>query len=213
MGWLSQLEISPTVREHGEELHRRRVLAGSLLPLETSVAEVAVLDAYGQFVSIDHLVAKKNALQLIPEDTAGQRLRIVVWRTFPLLVYSRFLDVDAYIFAVPQPNTLNVLNVAGWLPLEQVEEAPVVWFIQDGERKDYSHEVSAKFMAEMPGDFLFRDPCKHFENYGAIWDYNHEGWECCGCGRWIYDAKTREAVQRDRARRDDSSRLSDQVLP
>lgn len=205
MGWLSQLAITSEAAAAAEELHRRRVLSGSSVTLETTLAEVGFLSAYDRMLSLDDLAPKKNALEFIPVDVEGNRIRIVVWRAFPMLVFSRLLDVDAYVFVVPKQNSLNV---AGWLPLEQVEEAPVHWFVQDGKRTGYSHEVSAKFLVEMPAEFLFKETCKHLEDYGGIWDYNEAGWECCGCGRRIYNLEDRERVIRQ-----DQRGGSDQVSP
>lgn len=169
-----------------QEVLRRRILtkeAGN--DFRNAFADVSFLDAYGRVPTLDDIRAgNKRALAFITEDESGHRIRTVPGVKAPYRVYARWLDVDVYVF-VNIPN-LKKVEIRGWLPKQQVEEAPIHWFEDDnGERVDYCHEVDLEFMNKMPEKFDFTESCAHERR---VWDYRHEGWECFICGRMVYDA-------------------------
>ncbi len=172
-----------------DELHRRRVMAGSKAPLGQAVAETSLLLYYGRSLQMEDLAGPRLELKGI--DLADQSFRVVSYHCFPIGVYDRFLDVDIIVFA---KMTATEGTVLGWLRRVEVEEAPVTWFEKNGIRRGYSHMVRSEFLSDMPKEFRFVDPCAHGELYGAIWNDKLLGWECCGCDRYLYDQRTREHI-------------------
>lgn len=167
-----------------QEIVRRRILtkqAGN--DFRNTFADVFFLDSYGRTPTLDDIrKGNSRALAFITEDESGRTIRTVASPKSPYRVYARWLDVDVYVFVrIP---TLENASVVGWLPSEEVEQAPVKWFENDeGERVDYCHEIDVPFMIHMPEQFDFDANCQH----RGVWDYRHDGWECFLCERYVYD--------------------------
>lgn len=85
----------------------------------------------------------------------------------------------------------------GWIPTAQIEERPSIWVYDSwGEAVDYYHNLlTAEDLIGMPEQFVFVDPCQHFDRWGGIYDDSHEAFQCCGCGRFIHDSKDREWIR------------------
>lgn len=173
--------------------------------MKVALAEAAVLHSYGRTVDVDDLMVRRRNLDLTAEDDAGNKVRIIVRDRWPIRVYSRLLDVDIYVFVVMNDSEDGVIY--GWLPIEQVEEAPQSWYTENGERKDYSHEINEPFLVAMPEQFKFEESCTHFQHFGGMWSYDWSGWECFGCGRILYSTAEAEHI----ARIDAAAGYSDQV--
>lgn len=154
------------------------------------------------------LKVNRKSLQFIAHDDDGNTVRVIQQQRWPMRVYASRLDVDSYVFATTTPK--QTVEFAGWLPTELVEEAPVWWQIENGERTDYAHEIARDLLFAMPPDFKFTDQCPHTD-YGAIWSYMYDAWECCGCGRHLYSRQDSFAilVQDDRFRRERSEDAED----
>lgn len=190
-----QQNVTPDMQAVAQELHRRRIAAGNgVAPdFRTAVAEVAFLVAYEIAPSMNDLKVGKRSLQFIVDDDDGNQVRVIQQQRWPMRVWSSRLDVDAYVFTTTTDNTVQI---AGWLPVELVEQAPIHWQEEDGERTDYAFEIGREVLIEMPTDFKFTDQCPHGNEYGAIWSYPNEAWECCGCGRYLYNRETNERIKR-----------------
>jgi len=182
--------------ELARELLRRRLISQTEQherDVKAAFAEVSFLARYGRVPSIDDIMADGKRLSFIPTDDEGRTLRVVLANKFPIRVYARWLDVDAFIFA--RCTSINNCELLGWLPVEQVEEAPIEWFEKDGKRSDYCHNiVGPECLVPLPETFSFVEECQHDGN--AIWSYATLGWECVGCGRHGIDSGERERIAR-----------------
>lgn len=201
--------ITNEIQEAAREVHRRRLLSNTSKrtpDFRATIAETAFLSLYGKVPTVDDLKVGPKSLFLAPTDDAGNVVRVCTWERWPIRVFSRYLDAGAYVFAVPKGDHLEF---EGWLPINLVEEAPIYWFEEDGERVDYSHEIDRDYLIPMPSTFRFVDTCEHKENWMQIWDWTFAAWQCCGCSRYVYDSREREHSARLLA---DHHRNSDQVL-
>lgn len=190
--------ITTELQDAAREVHRRRLLSnssGRIADFRATVAETAFVSLYGDVPLIDHLKVGKRSLEMIPTDEDGHSIRVCWWSAWPLRVFSRLLDADVYVFVVQQSPTN--LDIAGWLPINLVEEAPVHWFEKDGERLDYSHEIDRDYLIPLPADFAFKDECIHQAGWMCLWDWTFDAWQCSGCGRYVHDAQGRERAVRD----------------
>lgn len=205
-----QQNVTPEMQAVAQELHRKRIAAGNgVAPdFRTAVAEVAFLTAYEIAPTVDDLKVGKRSLQFIVDDDDGNQVRVIQQQRWPMRVWSSRLDVDAYVFTTTVDQTVNI---AGWLPAGLVEEAPIHWQEEDGERTDFAFEIGVEALIEMPTDFKFTDRCQHGDEYGAIWSYTNEAWECCGCGRYLYSRADNERIkhQDERFRRPSGSSPED----
>lgn len=205
-----QQGVTPEMQTLAQELHRRRIKAGGGVAPDyrTAVAEVAFLAAYELTPLMEDLKLGKRSLQFIVNDDDGRRIRVIQQHRWPMRVWSSRLDVDAYVFTTTVDQTVQI---AGWLPIMLVEEAPIHWQEEDGERTDYAFEIEREVLIEMPTDFKFTDRCPHGNEYGAIWSYANDAWECCGCGRYLYSRTDNEKIKRqdERFRRPSGSSPED----
>lgn len=165
---------------------------------KTAYAECTFLDLYDKVPTLDHLRYDKRLLRFVPHDDEGRSIRVVCWGNFPFRVYLNWTDADVYVFVktgrLPQQS-----SVIGWLEKQQVQECAKVLVpskFNDGAPVPV-YQVDAEWLMNMPTDFNFVDRCVHFTQYGGIWDYNVEGWQCFGCGRLLADRETRESIARN----------------
>jgi hypothetical protein len=177
-----------------QEVLRRRILTKEAPnDLRNTYADVYFLDTYGRAPTLDDLKqGNSRALAFITEDDSGRKVRTVPGNRPPYNVYARWLGVDVYVF-VHIPKISNV-QILGWLPAEQVEQAPVRWFEDDeGVRNDYAHEVPPEAMYAMPETFDFEQKCLHGV---GIWHDTFHAWECFICGRLYYEEKFKQFAKR-----------------
>ena len=201
------MPISERAKDVAREIARRRLLVQdpSLKnDVKTALAEVAVLDLYNRLPTVDDLHFGGKKLYLDPVDDNGRTIRIATGNRWPLRVWSRALDKDCIVFAVTEPEPA----VMGWLPTSEIESFPVEWWVEDGQRKDYWHEVEAGFLISMPEKFDLVDPCAFapHEDFGGMWNYSMDAWECFGCGRFIYDERVLSSVRKERQEAEDNAR-------
>lgn len=152
-----------------------------------------LLDAYERKPSVSDLTIAPRSLQFVPTDDDGNSIRVIQQRWWPMKVWSSRLDADSYVFATTQDKTVTL---HGWLPVTVVEEGSIYWKEEDGKRVDYAFEVYGDVFFPMPTEFRFTDACPHQDEYGAIWNYTNEAWECCGCGRFLYNRDDSERIHR-----------------
>lgn len=175
--------------EISQELHRLRVSKGDQKELRASIAEVAFLAHYGRAPKLRDYQQFPQSMRFNAKDRGGNILRVVWRQDFPFRVYSYNLDADAYMFVrVTNPRTWKL---CGWLPIQQVEEAPVWWWVEDGERKDYAHEIEPGWLRPLPEDFVFVETCLHNEQFGMVWNDTYDAWECFGCDQYVLNARDR----------------------
>lgn len=187
-----EVEIDSTLRSYGQEILRRRLIGGEVKSdLRNTLGEVAFLRLYGVPASVDDLrVTNKRALNFITEDTEGRLVRISNRIMPPYRVYAKHLDADVYVFCSTSKD-LKTCTFHGWLDANEVQEAPVFWFEEDGKRTDYCHEVDKQFMYTMPDTMTFTKPCRH--QY-ASWNYMMRSWECGVCEKTVYDMDLRNRL-------------------
>jgi hypothetical protein len=185
--------MSELVKLARELLRRRNVEQSERYDrdLKASYAEVSFLDHYGKVPSINDIMADGRRLSFISTDDQGRTMRVVLANRWPVRIYARWLDVDNFIFA--RCGSINNCELLGFLPVGQVEEAPIEWFEKDGKRSDYSHNIAGpECLVQLPETFSFVEECQHDGN--AIWSYATLGWECIGCGRHAIDSDERERI-------------------
>lgn len=178
-----------------QEVLKRRILTKEAPnDLRNTYADVYFLNMYGRAPTLDDLKeGNSRALAFITEDDSGRRVRTVPGVRPPYNTYARWLGVDVYVF-VHAPAVKKV-QVLGWLPADQVEQAPIRWFTdkETGERTDYCHEIVPESMFPMPKTFDFVAPCDH--GIGQ-WNETYQGWECFKCGLLYYDEKQKEFMHK-----------------
>jgi len=176
------------------ELSRRRIISNRQdvdRDIRSAYVEVLFLSQFGRQPRMEDLKRDKYRYDFMPTDDAGRSIRIIMRQEFPLRVYQRFLDADVYVFAKLH-RLLDMSEVLGWLPRDEVVQAPRLDFpAQDRREPDYCHEVGAGHYAALPKVFNFTESCPHI---GQLWDYTTESWECFGCGRRIYSKWDREHI-------------------
>lgn len=185
-------DITNEITAAAGEVHDRKKLAGTNMLIEQSLAEVGLLAAYSRTVNINDFKQSGRQLNLLPTDIAGRRIRVLIPRYWPVRVYSNCLDEDVIVVAEVKAR----VRLIGWLPMDQVEEAPVYWFQRDGKRTGYSHEIDQPYLIQMPTEFDFVDTCKHGDEWPALWDYSgRNGWFCFGCERVLYAENDRRKLR------------------
>lgn len=188
----SETELSKLAREL---LRRRNVEQTEWYErdLKASFAEVSLLDRYNMVPQIDDIRADGRRMTFIPTDEGGKTVRVVLANKFPVRIYARWCDVDAFILA--RCTSISNCELLGWIPLDEVEESPIEWFEKDGKRSDYSHNIGTpESLVKLPETFSFTEECQHDGN--AIWSYSSLGWECIGCGRHVVDSEERDRIER-----------------
>lgn len=188
--------ITPELTEVAQEVHRRRLVSytGDKAPdFKQTLAEVAVLMHFDRIPNVNDLRLGRKAMEVRPFDENGLSVRICWWERWPLKVFSFLLDADVYVFVSKEGRNLDI---AGWLPINLVDEAPIEWVERDGKRIGYSHEIDKSYLAPLPEKFAFVDECKHLEEWMGMWDWSFNAWLCCGCQRYIHDAAARDKSPR-----------------
>lgn len=186
--------MTEEILDLARELHRLRVLHGDQKELRHSIAEVAFLAHYGRAPKIGDYEKLSQSLRFSAKDRGGQRLRVVWRQDYPFRVYSYNLDADVYAFV--QVSSPKRWKICGWLPIQQVEEAPIWWWVEDGERKAYAHEIEPGWLRPLPEDFVFAETCRHNEDFGMVWNDNYDAWECFGCDQYVLNAHDRLLIAR-----------------
>jgi hypothetical protein len=195
----SVCELTPELLTIATEVDRRRrqqSSPGALPDFGTTVVEVALSAMYGRAIEVGDLRVGRQ-LDVTPTDLDGNKVRVVA-RNWPMLVFARTLDVDAFVFAGMKSKTR--VEFYGWLPLPLIEQLPVRWFERDGERVSYSHEVERDYLFPMPAEFRFTDDCKHLDEWPGWWEHDIGGWFCFGCQKHIVDADERRRIAGQNAR-------------
>lgn len=186
------IDIDPSLKAYGQEILRRRLMGGEVKSdLRNTLAEVAFLQVYGNQATLDDFKVKnKRALNFITEDKKGCQIRIVNRISPPFRVYAKHLDADVYVFCSTSKD-LKTCKFHGWLDINEIKEAPVFWFEDNGERTDYCHEVDKIFMYNMPEELDFNIECMH---PFATWDYLNGAWSCGKCDKFCYDTKAYRSI-------------------
>lgn len=197
-----EIEVTSDMRKSAQDLHRRRMLAntsGVSLRFETSLAEIAALRAFDRDAQMMDLKVAAKSLQFVPKDLSGRDVRVIYRERWPIRVYSYRLDqADVFLFVVKVNE--DTLDVTGWLPLAQVERAPIYWWEEDGERVDYAHEIDNGHQYPLPDTFDFVDACGYGHDvhddlkFSGVWNDAMMAWECFGCGSFIYEDELRESI-------------------
>lgn len=203
-----EIVVTQEIRRAAQDLHRRRMMAnvtGASLRFDASLAEIAALSSFGRESEINDLKVAPKSLQFVPRDLSGREVRIIYRDRWPVRVYSYRLDqADVFLFVVKGRGD-DVLEVAGWLPLDMVEKAPIYWWEEDGERVDYAHEIDNGHQYPLPEKFDFVDDCGFGDechssgDFNAVWDDTMMAWECFGCGKFIYDDQLRDSIDASRS--------------
>lgn len=172
--WKDSLLTSKLVRE----LHRRRILAGDKASIKETEAEVSVFLRYNKEPTINDLQFQGKSLYFASTDDEDLTFMVVrskdgkAWRVHDSLEYN------TYIFVQADPS--NDYDIVGWLPNEELHEAPHVerWFVVD---RDH--------FFPMPETYSFQPSCPRMPcNESAIWDWSTDSWDCFGrCGKHRYD--------------------------
>lgn len=184
-------QVTDEVRASAGEAHRRKVLVGNEVSTAQTIAETAVLRSYGRDVTVDDFRSTFR-LDIVPTDDAGNKIRVMVPRFWPLRVYYSNLDVDVLVVANFRKKYVQLL---GWLPVPIVEQAPIYFFEKDGKRISYAHEIDQAYLFPMPDEFDFTDKCEHLETWLALWDYTTPGWKCAGCKQVLYADEDRQRLE------------------
>lgn len=184
-------EVTGEIRASADEVHRRKLLVGKPTSLEQTIAEVALLKSYGREVTVDDFRSTFR-LDVVPTDIAGNKVRIMVPRFWPLRVYSGNLDEDVLVVLNFRKKYVQLL---GWLPMAHVEQAPIYFHERDGKRVSYAHEIDQAYLFPMPEEFDFTDTCDHLETWLALWDYTTPGWKCAGCRQVLYADEDRKRLE------------------
>lgn len=172
--------ITPSIRAEAGELHRRRLAAGhTMMPkIETTVAQLGLLEHYGKVLRLDDL---NDWLRVAPLDDSGNEIRVVVSQRMTNRIYFSSLR-PIIVFATVTPD--HILW-RGWVTQEEILEAPVQSFTNDDGEVDQFYELEDEALASMPENFDFSATCSHA---AGIWDYLYDSWDCAGCGRKIPSA-------------------------
>lgn len=165
------------VEEMGlDKIQQRESMQGALILCQQFGYEVTTRDIKG-----------KN---LIPRDKQGRRVRVIASEYMPYRVWASDLDYDIFVFC--RQNRNGMYKFHGWSDVDAVDEAPVWWWMKNGERRGFAHEIEVNVMWPMPETFDFTKDCEH--GFG-IWKDWPGFWECFICGRNYDSASQREWVK------------------
>lgn len=165
------LELSQQMRL--EKQQDREALQGALVMCKQYEHEVTAKDIKGK--------------KLIPKDKKGRTVRVIASEWMPFRVWASDLDYDILVFC--RMNRSGMMKFFGWSEPAAVDEAPIWWWMRNGERAGFAHEVETNVMWPMPQTFDFIKDCQHGV---GIWKDWPGWWECFRCGRHYDDASTRE---------------------
>lgn len=162
------------VEEMGlEKLQQRECLQGALVMCKQYDYEVTTRDIRGK--------------KLIPRDNKGRKVRVIASEYMPFRVWASDLDFDILVFCRAERS--GMYKFYGWSDIDAVDEAPIWWWMKNGQKAGFAHEVETNVMWPMPDTFNFERDCEHGV---GIWRDWPGFWECFKCGRNYDDARTRE---------------------
>lgn len=183
--------MSGNIEAIARELLRRRVLTqqkNGQNDLMNALAQATLLDRYDRLPTIDDLKFNRDYLEFVTHDNAERGVRVVVVKgDWSHRVWSNSLDCDVVVFSRFDDKE-NTVELEGWMPRLEVEEAPFEWWEKDGKRVSYFHSVDNGAFIPMPEEFDFSEPCDHESTLSlSYWDVRFGGWRCLKCDRIVYE--------------------------
>jgi hypothetical protein len=156
-------------------------------PLSQATCEVSVPRLYGQPFKPSYMRKFPKSLQVILMDEMGRRIRVISSTFWPKRVYEYKLDVDLLVFAAHR--RLDVA-VYGWLPTDEIKEAPSAVMSREGGEDVVAYEIERETMRPMPVSFDFKPECDH--KWHGLWNDTIQAQECFKCNYHFNNKETRE---------------------
>lgn len=152
---------------------------------------LAALAMYNQLqVEVDEKMIGKK---IIGKDPQGNLVRVLCTDFRPYRVWASDLDYDIIVFA--RRLRWGGFQFYGWLERDEIIKCPIWWWVKDGEKKGFAHEIEVDNLHPMPWTFTFEVECHH---PCALWSHTRRAWKCLRCDIALEDEEMREWIERDK---------------